>query len=240
LLCLESAEQLGKQSALTMRRLSELITRPVNGKGLIDRLASMPEFRPVIETVRSYAKRLILINASGETSDIHQIGQWIGDAALKHRSFPLLVVIDYLQKIPVDVISLHPGQEVTTYLAQSLKEYAMSFNVPIIAIVASDRDGLKGKRMRLENLRGSSALQYEADIGLIMSNKHKIVSRDHLVFNVVKAEKMREWVVFSIEKNRAGRHTVDLEFNLDAPHFRFITKGDFVRDRLVDEKVILE
>ena len=55
----------------------------------------------------------------------------------------------------------------------------------MIAIAASDRTGLKAKRMRLSDLRGSSALQYEADIGLILNNKFAIVSREHMVYNPI-------------------------------------------------------
>jgi len=94
--------------------------------------------------------------------------------------------------------------------------------------------------MRLADLRGSSALQYEADVGLILNNKYAILSREHMVYNPGGADAMRGWVVMSIEKNRSGRNAVDMEFALDAPHFRIVPAGDFVRDRLVDEKIILE
>jgi hypothetical protein len=110
----------------------------------------------------------------------------------------------------------------------------------VIAIAASDRLGVKARRMRLADLRGSSALQYEADVGLILNNKHAIVSREHLVYNLTQAEAMRNWVVMSVEKNRAGRNAVDMEYSLDAAHFRIVPDGQFVRERLVDEKVILE
>ena len=109
-----------------------------------------------------------------------------------------------------------------------------------MAIAASDRPGLKEKRMRLADLRGSSALQYEADIGLILNNKWAIVSRDHLVFNPTQGQAMRDWVVITVEKNRAGRNAVDMEFALDAAHFRFVTQGRFVRERLIDEKIALQ
>lgn len=240
LLCLESAELADSRSKLTLRKLSQMLTGPADGVGLIQYLRTLPEYKRIVDIVDSYADRLILVKASGDTSDIRRVGEWMEEAAPKDESSHFLVVVDYLQKIPVDLLKLAPELEVTTFLTQSLKEYAMSLNIPIIAIAASDRDGLKRKRMRLDDLRGSSALQYEADIGLILSNKHKIVSREHLVYNLVKAEQMRNWVVFSIEKNRAGRNAIDLEFALDAAHFRFVTKGNFVRDRLVDEKVTLE
>ena len=34
--------------------------------------------------------------------------------------------------------------------------------------------------------------------------------------------------------------TLFFEYLLDAVHFRIVPKGDFVRERLVDEKVFLE
>ena len=115
----------------------------------------------------------------------------------------------------------------------------MSMGIRAIAIAASDRAGLKAKRMRLADLRGSSAVQYEADIGLILNNKWSIISREHLVYNPTQAEAMRNFVVMSVEKNRAGRNAVDMEYPLDAAHFRIVPSGDFVRERLVDEKVTL-
>jgi replicative DNA helicase len=50
---------------------------------------------------------------------------------------------------------------------------------------------------------------------------------------------MRNWVVMTVEKNRAGRHAVDMQYMQDASHFRMLAQGDFVRDRLVDNKLIL-
>ena len=239
LLCMESAEILDKQSALTLRKLSQLMLDPADGVGLVQHLRTMPAYAKVVDSVASYADRLILVKASGDTSNMSQISEWIGEATPADTK-RFLVVVDYLQKIPVNIMRLSPETEVTTFLTQGLKELAMSLGIPIIAIAASDRLGLKSKRMRLSDLRGSSALQYEADIGLILSNKHRIVSREHLVYNLAKAESMRNWVVFSVEKNRAGRNTVDMEHVLDAAHFRIVSEGGFVRERLVDEKVTLD
>ncbi len=43
-----------------------------------------------------------------------------------------------------------------------------------------------------------------------------------------------------LKKNRSGQHAIDMEYALDAAHFHLVPKGGFVRERLVDEKVILE
>ena len=244
LLCLESAELSPRGDALNLRKLAEMAL-PVTGNtqnagnaGVISQLSRSARHAPVVDALASYADRLILAKASGDHSNLGLVTAWV-EGVLEGGANRLVVVVDYLQKIPVDRSALTPETEVTTYLTQGLKELAMSHGVAVIAIAASDRMGLKAKRMRLSDLRGSSALQYEADIGLILNNKHAIVSREHMIYNPTAAEAMRGWVVMSVEKNRSGRNAVDMEYQLDAAHFRMLQDGGFVRERLVDEKVVL-
>jgi replicative DNA helicase len=238
LLCLESAEQ-GYRDALTLRKLADMAISEEDGMGLVSRLRRRPRYAALLDSMDAYADRLVLVKASGDHSTLDHVREWVRDrVAAEPRRW--LVVVDYLQKIPVNLAALQPETEVTTFLTQGLKEMAMATGVRVIAIAASDRPGLKARRMRLADLRGSSALQYESDIGLILNNKHAIISREHLVYNLTQAETMRNWVVMSVEKNRAGRNAVDMEYALDAAHFRIKPNGQFVRERLVDEKVILE
>lgn len=239
LLCLESAELGYKDDALTMRKLTELSLNARPGVGLLGMLRRMPRYAAVLDAVASYAGRMIVVNASGDHSTLADIRTWTEEALAAGPS-RLLLIVDYIQKIPVERAALESESEVTTYLAQGLKELSMSLQIPVIAIAASDRPGLKSKRMRLADLRGSSALQYEADVGLVLNNKYAIISREHMVYNPSQAEAMRNWVVISVEKNRAGLGAVDMEHILDAAHFRIVPSGNFVRERLVDDKVILE
>jgi len=238
LMCLESIEQGAGEAGLTLRRLGDMALSP-DGKGLIARLRATPRYRRMFDAMDAYADRLILVKASGDRSTLEQIRIWVEEAAAQGHQ-RLLVVVDYLQKIPILRDGLGLETESTTYLAQGLKELAMSLGVHIVAIAASDRPGLQSPRMRLTHLRGSSALQYEADIGLVFNNKFGIVSREHMVYNPTLADEMRGWVVVSVEKNRAGRNALDMEFGLDAAHFRLQPVGRFVRERLVDEKLVRE
>ncbi|HXV42435.1 MAG TPA: helicase DnaB, partial [Anaerolineae bacterium] len=107
-------------------------------------------------------------------------------------------------------------------------------------IVAADREGLRSKRMHLYHLRGSSALDYECDIAIIMNNKFHILSKDHVSFNPYKSDSYRDWVVFTLEKNRAGRAMIDVEFQMRPQHFCFNPKGNLVEQKLIDEKIIVE
>jgi replicative DNA helicase len=237
LLCLESAECGDADSALTLRRLAQMAVEDSSASGLLARLRASPRHAAAVAALDGYGERLLLVKASGATSTLEQVAQWAQE--LETMSSRALLVVDYLQKIPVRESELQPETEVTTHLMQGLKDLAMSTGLRMLAIAASDREGLKAKRMRLADLRGSSALQYEADVGLVLNNKYDIVSREHLVYNIGSAEAMRGWVVMSVEKNRAGRTAVDMEHLLDAPHFRLVSKGEYVRDRLIDEKVVL-
>jgi replicative DNA helicase len=238
LMCLESAEQGYGEQALTLRQLAKVAFDLGDGVGLVSQLQRIPRYALLVDTLNAYADRLVLVKASGDHSTLDQVRGWVEDVAAAQPP-RLLVVVDYLQKIPVNWSALQPETEVTTYLTQGLKEMAMALGIRVIAIAASDREGLKSKRMRLADLRGSSAVQYEADIGLILNNKWAIISREHLVYNPAQAEAMRNWVVMSVEKNRAGRNAVDMEYALDAAHFRIVPTGGFVRERLVDEKVVM-
>ena len=88
----------------------------------------------------------------------------------------------------------------------------------MIAIVAADKEGLKASRLRNYHLRGSSAINYEADIILILNEKYHIVAKVNIEFNPYQAQRFRDWVVVSVEKNRGGQDNVDLEFE---KHFEF-------------------
>ena len=118
-----------------------------------------------------------------------------------------LVVVDYLQKVK----SSHPDEESsTTEIVEGLKDLAIDIGAPVLAIAAADKDALRsGKRMRANDLRGSSALAYEADVVLVLNNKFDIVARHHLTYDLGNAERFREYAVLTLEKNRFGRDGVD-------------------------------
>ncbi|MHB0858205.1 MAG: DnaB-like helicase C-terminal domain-containing protein [Anaerolineae bacterium] len=239
LLCLESASLGHGEEALTLRRLTAFANDARAGEGLMARLRRERLYAPVVEAVERYAERLVLVRASGDYTTLDQIREWAQEQVYAGRDH-LLVVVDYLQKIPPLRAALGAEGDVTTHLAQGLKEMAMALGIQVAAISASDREGLKASRMKLSDMRGSSAIQYESDIGLMLNNKYAIVSREHLVYNPVQAEAMRNWVVLTVEKNRAGRAHLDMEFKLDAAHFRVEPVGDMVRERLIDNKVVAQ
>ena len=241
LLCLESAEQGNGDvdSFLTLRRMSQMSYNPEATSGLLQNLRRSGKYDAMLHKIDAYADRLILAKANGAHTTLDTIEGWIDDMILTGARH-VVVVVDYLQKVAVNREHFESEEEIITYLMHGLKDIALEKGIHIIAIAASDRLGLRSQRMRFADMRGSSAVQYEADIRLMLNNKYDVVSREHLIYNLAQGEAMRNWVVMSVEKNRAGRHAVDMEYALDAAHFRILPKGDFVRERLVDEKAVKE
>jgi len=72
---------------------------------------------------------------------------------------------------------------------------------------------------------------------MIINTKSDIVSRDHLVYDINGLERMREWAVLTLEKNRQGSTGLDIEFRKKFLQGRFDTDGTLVSERLVEERI---
>ena len=204
---------------------------------LRERLADTDGGVEALEIVQGYSERVRLHRSTGSSTSLEVIAQAIAQTRESTGDSPL-VVVDYLQKVH----SAHPDEnERVTAVTEGLKDLALDHNVPILAVVASDKEGLvAGKRMRVNNMRGSSALAYEADTVLLLNDKYDVVARHHLMYNTTNVEKFRGWAVLSVEKNRNGRSGVDLEFPKRFDQGRFDTAGRLVVEQLVDERMFVE
>ena len=204
------------------------------GRGLTQRLSDTDGGSEALDVVREYADRLHIHRSSGTTTTMEEIIETVSAIREVHGTAPF-VCVDYLQKIPM------PGfaeDERTTMVTEQLKDMTLDHEVPVLAIVASDKDGIEtGKRMRVSHMRGSSALAYEADTVLMLNNKYDVVARHHLVYDTGNVDRYKNWAVLSIEKNRSGVTGVDMEFPKRFDQSRFETRGHLVREKLVDERV---
>ncbi|NLE53053.1 MAG: AAA family ATPase [Chloroflexi bacterium] len=184
-----------------------------------------------------YADRLILVKASPAVTTLRAIREMTGRLC-DATGGNVTVFVDYLQKVAIHPERAADEAEKVTIIVEGLKDMALALGVPVWAIVAADREGLRANRLHLFHLRGSSALDYECDIAIIMNNKYHILSKEHVAFNPYQARQYRDWVVFTIEKNRAGRAMQDMEFQMHAPYFAFDPRGQRVQQQLIDDKII--
>jgi replicative DNA helicase len=199
-------------------------------------LATNPRLRPSLDRIARYGQNLFLLRGSQTTSTIDNIRRLVDEHKKSSGDRRLLVIVDYLQKVPV--IPEPPTEtEKVTYVVNGLKDIALSEEVPMIAIVAADKEGLKASRLRNHHLRGSSAINYEADIILILNEKYHIVAKVNIEFNPYQAQRFRDWVVVSVEKNRGGQDNVDLEFEKHFEFSCFDPNGRTVQEKLIEERL---
>lgn len=244
LICLESIDPT-RDPGVSGVRLKDLHNIVVSTRGqsasagLYDILAHNAKTSRAMKTIAQYADKLILMKGSPATTTLGGIREMV-QTLVKATGGRLVLFVDYLQKIAIYPERAANEAEKVTIVVEGLKDIAMTMNIPVVSVVAAEREGLKARRLHMFHLRGSSALDYECDIAIIMNNKFQILSKDHIAFNPYKSEVFRDWVVFTVEKNRAGRAMIDLEFQLRPQYFTFNPKGNIVEHKLIDEKIIVE
>jgi replicative DNA helicase len=232
------AGQLGGIAAPAVSRIRKTFESADGRTGsLRDRLRDTESGAEALDAVEEYADRLVLHRSTGSSTTVEVIADAVREVRDATGLAPL-VVVDYLQKVHSTEST---EDERITAVTQALKDVALDLDVPILAVVASDKDGLvAGKRMRVGNMRGSSALAYEADTVLLLNDKFDVVARHHLLYNLGNGEKYRGWVVLTVEKNRNGVTGVDMEFRKLFDQCRFDTNGRKVVEQLVDERIFVE
>lgn len=216
LICLESVESLPPtRPGLDLQTLHRHVSsrRSSRSVGLNAILSEEPAAASSMQRIAQYWQRLLLSIGNPTRTTLRVLDVYTQEM-LRHGD-DLVVFVDYLQKIPLnrnreDVTD----EEKVTIIAEGLKDLALSYDVPIVAIAGADKEGLKSDGVRLADLRGGTALQYECDVAILMNP-----GRVHI------GEAEGRPVLFSIEKNRGGPADVELEFDLWGQFFRFDTLG---------------
>ncbi|NUO34708.1 MAG: AAA family ATPase [Dermatophilaceae bacterium] len=234
LVSMEAAERIPGEVA-TVHEVRRALESESGGLTLEDVLAPLPGALPALFALADFGERLH-IHESNTSTTLAEIRRIVDEVAQQTGEAPL-VLVDYLQKVPIREAR---EDDAVTAAAEGLKELALQAGVPVVAVAAADKASLgAGRRMRIHDLRGSSALAYESDIVLILSEKVDIVARDHLIYDLGNAQRFSDWCVVTVEKNRHGRAGVELEFHKDFTHGRFHTDGQEVKERLIDERVFV-
>jgi replicative DNA helicase len=202
-------------------------------------LASNPRLRPSLDRIGRYGQNLFLMRGTQTASTVDNIRTLVQLHKDLSGGRQLLVIVDYMQKVPM-IPEPNTETEKVTVVINGLKDIALAEQVGMIAIVAADKEGLKASRLRNHHLRGSSAINYEADIILILNEKYHIVAKVNIEFNPYQAQRFRDWVVLSVEKNRGGQDNVDLEFEKHFEFSCFDPNGRTVQEKLIEERLYNE
>ncbi len=204
-------------------------------RGLVIRSATLRElsdFHPSIndglESLHADAGHLHLYRASTQWSDT----SWVAELTVQNVERGGVLVVDYLQKLPVEGV---PNvREQVMRATEALKDLAVSADITVLALAAADETGVATRRLRLDHLRGSDSLAHECDIAMVLNEKVDATADRHLRYDSLKMESAKRQVVLSIEKNRRGEHDVHLQFNKDFANYRLDPQGTFNPDGLFD------
>ena len=222
LLCLESYLAAGEgEDGVTLKGIREAVLHAVPGatggpgygksapftQGLQAVLQAHPPARQAWdESVAGYLDRLLLTRGHPVKTTLNVLRTYATWLSQEHPGQAVLFV-DYLQKIPysLDSRDLSPERQVIL-VTQGLKDLALEFGVPVVAVAAVDPEGLKRDEPRVEDLLGGSAVKYEPDAVIMMLPRWHEDKRD---------------VGFVVAKNRAGPTDVELVYPLVGKHFCF-------------------
>jgi len=234
-------EQSDEGEGMRLRDLLSRIERAGSrdNAGLHRLVAESPTLARAAQSIALYADNLLLMRGSGSYTDLAVLAAELVALRDADLSTPCVLFLDYLQKVPVHPVPATETERVTR-VVEGLKDLALSLGLPIVAIVAADSEGLRASRLRLHHLRGGSAILYEADIILILNEKHRIVTKQNLTFNPHQAQSFHSWIVCSVEKNRSGRQLIDLEFRKRFEYACFEPVGRPVAEALIDERIQTE
>ncbi|MGZ3632467.1 MAG: DnaB-like helicase C-terminal domain-containing protein [Candidatus Limnocylindrales bacterium] len=206
------------------------------GAANMAQLTANPRLRPSLDRIARYGQNLFLMRGSQTASTIDNVRKLVQQHRQLSGDRRLVVFVDYMQKVPM-IPEPDTESEKVTVVVNGLKDIALSEEVPLVSIVAADKEGLKASRLRNYHLRGSSAINYEADIILILNEKYHIVAKVNIEFNPYQAQRFRDWIVVSVEKNRGGQDNVDLEFEKHFEFSCFDPNGRTVQEKLIEERL---
>jgi replicative DNA helicase len=199
-------------------------------------LRGNPRLRPALDRIARYGQGLYLLRGSHAHTNVANLRKMIEGYRASAPERPLVVFIDYLQRVPAVPDPPTETERVTNVVA-ALKDLALGLGVAVVCIVAADREGLKAARLRNHHLRGSSALNYESDVIVILNEKYHIVAKVNIEFNPHQAQRFRDWTIMTVEKNRSGRDAVDLEFEKHFEYSTFDPEGRQVQEKLIEERL---
>lgn len=213
LLCLESV--MGNPFGLTMEDIRRgALTTGGAEPGLETLFTTLNAARDAWSRVNQYWERLFLIKGHPAKTTLNVLDTYL--ARLRKQFASVILFVDYLQKVPVLAAGteLAPEKQVRIVI-EGLKNLALSHAVPVVVVAAADADGLKGERVRFEDLWGGSSVNYEPDVALMLNPTRE------------DRQASEGRVVLSVEKNRLGPTNVEARHVLRGQHFWLNPCGEY-------------
>lgn len=224
LVCMESfVANPAAREGVTLNEIQHEMIAPIAEDELVEEgldkiLHRLPKARQAYERLNNYWEYLYLVKGDPSKTTPEVFDKYIEYVKTEGRLDSLVLIVDYLQKVPV-MPHLHENKNPVQVVVEELKNLALRRHIPIIAVAAGDSDGLRRDRLRFEDLWGNSSINYEPDVAIMLNPTW----RD----NSSARRKHREpKVLFSIEKNRLGPTCIEFLFKLWGQYYAFDPQGE--------------
>lgn len=201
--------------------------------GLADIIAREPDLADAFGDLQAIGDKLVLVAGSARDTDLASLHDVVVATRQRTGRDPVLIV-DYLQKVPTDD---RDGAERSRRVVEGLKDLAMRYDIPVVALASLNASGLETRKLRLSHLDDTSSIAFEADVVVLLNDKIDAVAKAHLSYGGATSQDYPNWVVWGIAKNRSGPNLLNLEFKKDFRHFRYEPVGRQVSERLADDRL---
>lgn len=206
----------------SLSRLSRVDTRAIQ-KGRLD----SDEFERLSEAMGKYSEvsgNIYTIEADNYT-DINKIKTYARRILRNHNAEKLLIIIDYLQLIPVRDGFYKSEKEKVDKICSDLKRLSRDLDSPVVAVSSLNRtamtlDSSKSKRPSLASFKESGGIEYATDIGILM-----VLDKEQTEVQTSKMGRPVKVIDLDIAKNRNGeRATITFVFDLQFATFTEMDK----------------
>ncbi|TET52238.1 MAG: hypothetical protein E3J64_05535 [Anaerolineales bacterium] len=213
LLCMESYLTASKEPAVTLVTIREAVMKAVGEggepsaatQGLQAILQAYPSARKAFdERMAQYLDRLFLSRGDPIKTTLQVLRRY-ANWMQKQTPGKAVLFVDYLQKVPYSLDARDMSMERQTALVtQGLKDLALDFGMPVVAISALDTEGLTKDIPWMQDLHGGPTTKYEPDVGLLL---------------LPPSERTNGKVSLAIAKNRAGPANMEILYTFVGQHF---------------------
>jgi hypothetical protein len=136
-------------------------------------LGSLPDGTKAWADLSGKMRNIWLVTGDGLNTDLEAISKYIDLAVDTYDQRRVVLFVDYVQRVPViDASRALEAEERIERVLAGLKGLAMrktseGIVLAVVAVGASDDQGLRQGRVHLENLWGNAIMQYEPDVAII-------------------------------------------------------------------------
>lgn len=123
----------------------------------------------------------------------------------------------------------------TTDFATALRSVATRLGISVLATCGTNQGGMDARRLSISGIKDAASLDPFCDLILILNEKARAVADVAIAFNPAKSDEFSRQVLITVEKNRAGRGGVNIQFDKDFEFYRLNPQGSFLVEKLLSD-----